>query len=380
MNKKLNIIFISFFAVFWMGFAVFNILTPFKEYSENENKMFSHFPSFSVEKVLSGDFMSKIDNYVNEQFAFRDDFIAVKSSVEYFSGKRENNGIFICDDALMQKFDAFDEEKTKINVDAINGFTSQYEIPVYVMIVPSACEVQKDKLHFGATVQDQSKLISDIYSSVKGAECIDVLSSLTEHKDEYIFYRTDHHWTTYGSYIAYKDFCKVKKFEKTAECDLITVSDAFNGTSYSKSGVRFITPDVIERYVKGEEVNVDIYSTKQPESKTSLYFEEYLSVKDKYSYFLGENKPIITLKGNDGNGKKLLIFKDSYAHCMAPFLLENYDEIMLVDCRYLKYPVNDVTNIEDFDDVLFLYGVESFATTNELYILPYLTENNRNGE
>jgi len=370
MNKTFNKIFFSVFVVFWLLVALINVITPYKEFSENENKYFSKFPSFSFEGIVNGEYMHKVENYINEQFLLRDNWISIQSVLEYGSGKRENNGVYIGKDALFEKISQPEDKKVEANIDAINFFVEQTKIPTKIMLVPSASDIQSDTLPAFADAWSQKELADSVYEKTT-ADGISVYETLSEHKNEYIFYRTDHHWTTYGSYLAYVEYCKALGLTPV-EYSAKTVSETFNGTLYSKSGVRFMESDVIESFNIDHDTSLDIMELPtNPVKNDSIYFDERLETKDKYTYFLGDNKPVITARAENGIDRKLLVFKDSYSHCMAPMLLEHYGEITFIDIRYVKQSLDKYIDISEYDDALFLYSVDGFANQNNLGILKY---------
>ncbi|MEG2234815.1 MAG: DHHW family protein, partial [Oscillospiraceae bacterium] len=167
--------------------------------------------------------------------------------------------------------------------------------------------------------------ISEAYSQLNAASGIDLFPALGAKENEYIYYRTDHHWTTYGAYLAYREYCAAAALA-AVDYNAKQVSDAFNGTLYSSSGVRFMKSDTVEAYESDAFAGIEIYDGEKKTFRGDIYFDEFLTAKDKYSYFLGQNRAVVTIRGNRKTEKKLLIFKDSYAHCFAPMLLEHYDE------------------------------------------------------
>jgi hypothetical protein len=203
---------------------------------------------------------------------------------------------------------------------------------------------------------------------------VSVYETLTEHKDEYIFYNTDHHWTTYGAYLGYVEFCKaagLTPLEYSAE----KVSDSFNGTLYSKSGVRFFSSDSMERFnIKFDTTCTVVTSKDQGVTNDSVYYEENLQIKDKYTYYLGDNMAVVTARANNGNNKKLLVIKDSYAHCMAPMLLAHYDEVTFVDQRYIKFDLSYYTDPSLYDDLLILFSVDGFGQNDLKALSVYINE------
>jgi hypothetical protein len=348
----------------WLATAAYNLVKPTSDFSENENRYLAKFPRYTTEDLLEGRFMLGVEDYINDRFVARDFWISMQSVLEYAMGKRESNGVYICSDALIGSIDEPNREYVAGNIKAINNFTKVTGLPAEIMIVPSAAEVQAYKLPRFASPWNQSAEIELIYSNIDDAVCVPVGEALKEHKYEYIYYRTDHHWTSWGAYIAYKAYCETAGITPV-EYKANRVSDDFKGTLYSTSGVRFIKSDYIEAYVYSGPVRCDISNGVTARSYDSMYFSEFLDKKDKYAYFLGQNQPAITVYGNSGGGK-LLIFKDSYAHCMAPMLLENFSQVTLVDLRYVNRTFDHYFDISEYDRVLFLYSIDSFVNHSDI--------------
>ncbi len=375
MKSALNKVFFPVFILIWGVLIVANLFLPEKDFSENENRFLSHVPDFSAEALLNGKLMNKTDEYVNDQFIFRDTWISLQSVMEYSLGKRESNSVYICKGSLMDKIAEPNEETVRQNLDGILNFCEEYQLPAYMMIVPSASEIQRDRLPTFAAPWDQAAAIDKIYEALPKVNCIALGDTLKSHSSDYIFYRTDHHWTSYGAYLAYLELCKTINIAP-ADYSCKTVSSSFNGTLYSRSGVRFVESDSIDAFESQYFKGCEIFDGSSEMYYNSFYFDEYLSKKDKYAYFLGSNQPIITIHGSKGTGKKLLMFKDSFSHCLAPMLLENYDEITLVDLRYVKRSIIDMVDPSNYDDVLFMYGVDTFVSQDDLVKLKYIFSNN----
>lgn len=369
MNKRFDRIFFSVLIV-WLAVALFNAIKPRVEFSENENKYLSAFPEISVEKVYSGEFMQGFNTYANEQFVARDAWIAAYSTLEFARFSREINGVFVTSDSLISKIAPPVESYVDTNTEAINALCDTLDARVYVMIVPSASEMTPQKLPAFAETWDQSAELEAIENKLDGAGFIDVSYVLKAHSDEYIFYRTDHHWTTYGATLACDEYRKAAGLSER-KYDLMKVSDSFNGTNYSKSGVRFVEPDVIEAQRLPDGVVCTVYTGTNGKAHDGAYFEEYLGKKDKYAYFLGQNEGLVKLTGGKEGGRKLLMFKDSYAHCFAPLLLDEYSEITLADARYLRLKLSEVSDLSEYDDVLFLYSMDGFVSQDSLGKMAY---------
>ena len=321
--------------------------------------------------------MNDLETYVSDHFAGRTGWIKIKTNLENALGKYEQNGIYILKNRLAEKISEPDYESIDKSIAAVNTFAEANNVPVFFMLVPTSAEVYADEIPENAPNINQKELIGYVYGNLKPVNTIDVYSAMTANCEKYIYYRTDHHWTTKGAYYAYAAAGKKMGYEAAPEgaYDVEHAASDFRGTFYSKALYDGIEPDTMDYYhlMDGSNVTEVLVTSeygKESVSYESVYFREYLDVKDKYSSFLGTNQPIVTIK-SDSDGGKLLIFKDSYAHCYAPFLAENYSEITLMDMRYIKMSYKELVNPEEYDQVLFLYNVSSFITDTNLRQLAY---------
>ncbi|MEG0853480.1 MAG: DHHW family protein [Angelakisella sp.] len=350
----------------WALLLVFNFAAPKVDFSENENRKLAVLPDFSVKTLLNGKYMQKLDEYANDHFVGRDYWMAAQSTLEYAIGKRENNGVFLGRDALMADIARPDASRVEANIRGMRAFAQNIGKPCYLMLVPSAAAVQPQKLPPLAASWEQQAFIEEVNGKVQDVITpVPIFDTLSQNREEYIFYRTDHHWTTDGAFLAYTQAAPAMGLPtRTAEHYRVrTISEQFNGTLFSKSGARGITPDSIKAYDIGIVTGFTAYDGQKNNSYPSMYFDEFLTKKDKYSYFLGENQPLVSITTAAGTGKKLLMFKDSYAHSFAPFLTADYDEITLVDMRYINSTkaLGELVDLKSYDDILFLYSTDVFS-------------------
>lgn len=372
-------IMVALFAVFLTGMPILTLvfLSPEeKTFSENENRYLAGFPEYNFESYKNEEFMEGFDDWISDRFFGREDWIVMKNTSNKLLGKTENNGVFVNNGMMMQKWDGYDEAVYQKNLDAINGFLERHgEIPTYFMLVPNAQEIYKENVPKFAEIGDQKEFIENFYGSLKNITgTIDVYSDLADNKDSYIYYRTDHHWTSYGAYLAYIAAGKELGYEGI-NLDKFSVehaSDSFKGTLYSRtldSSVKLDTMDYYTLTDNEPEVKVSVFD--EYDSKTgnitfkeydSMYFREYLDTKDKYSSFLGQNSPIVTVENeNAKSDKSLLIIKDSYAHSIVPFLTKEYKKVTMLDLRYIRTDFQTMARLEDYDGLLFLYNVITFS-------------------
>lgn len=364
---------ILFFVVI-VGMLLLLIFWPKKEFSDNENRVLATFPEFSFQSITSGEFMTGFGSYVADHFFMRDEWIAAKTRTELLAGKKEVNGVFILKDRLIQKMDGYDRTQFVTNLDAIDSFVERTGIPASIMLVPTACEIDKSMLDANAPVENQKILIESAYARLSGnLSTIDVYSPLYSSRDEYIYYKTDHHWTSLGAYLAYSAASKSLGYESIPynSFDIRHASHDFLGTLYSKVIYDDMGPDTIDYYYYTGEGSVNVTEVvvdngREQKSYDSMYFEEYLTQKDQYSSFLGSNQPVVTVKTDSPSGKKLLVIKDSYAHSLVPFLSNHYSEITMVDLRYINTSLDEKVPLDEYDQVLFVYNVENFTEDQNL--------------
>ena len=145
------------------------------------------------------------------------------------------------------------------------------------------------------------------------------------------------------------------------------VTDSFNGSLASKSGMNLKEKEQIDIYVPTEE-DTDLIVDYVDEGKrvTSLYNSSALKEKDKYTVFLGGNYSLLDIRTVSTSKEKLLIVKDSFANSFIPFLTPYYREIVVVDPRYYSGTINDLMDSYRISEVLFLYSGNTFFKDNNI--------------
>lgn len=364
-TKTYNLVLIVCFCLFIAGFAVINLLAPDQVFSERENRPLTELPTFSFENLISGKYTADFEKYTTDQFFARDFWVSMKSSAEQAIGKKENNGVYLLEGgALVERFDAPNFDRVDRNTAAVEKLAEKTDIPVYFTLIPGSIKLWEDRLPYGAPRYDQKELIDRIIGNLKEAKYIDTYSALYDHRNEEIYYRTDHHWTSLGAYYGYAEAIKGMGLAPLPLGEEKVVSDDFFGTAYSKSGVRSLAPDWIKTYLDPK-VEIEVTDEKGTHPGT-LYDESFLSKVDKYAYFCGGNHPLYTIKTEHTDAPKLLLFKDSYANSELPFLTQNFSEIIVVDLRFNKTPVEQYIAEYDIDMVLVSYSVSNFTSDTNI--------------
>jgi len=379
---------IGLFAVLLLSVPIVTIALPKQEFSEVENRSLKEFPTLLTPEDSEGNkdinwnyitrrdensFMDDIEVYYADHLVAREHWVKAKNKMELLVGKDEINDVYTVDDQMIQVFKKYDQKLVDVSLTSMNTFAQNHtEIPVAVMLAPTAQELNFSKMPSYNGYLSQKAFIDYCYEQLEGMTTIDCLSFISEHKDEYVFYRTDHHWTSLGAYYAYCSAAKALGISAYGlnEFDIETASSDFRGTLYSNTLDDGVTPDSIDYYHlknNAPEITMTVHDGEKETVYDSLYVRDYLNVKDKYSSFTGSNQPIITIETSVDNGKSLLMIKDSYAHSLVPFLANHYSKITMVDLRYMYRDLNTMFDlygyqpVDEYSQILFVYNVIGFA-------------------
>ncbi len=371
MSKKHFNLFLSIlFCAFIGGVLVISTILPDRKFSELENRSLQQVPKLSLENLESGKFMDDAEAYTEDQVVGRDLWVAMKAWCERLSGKKENSGFYFgAKGTLLQHVEDPDPDKLEKDMGYVDALVGNVSVPVYFGLIPSSSCVWADRLPKGAPTADEASIIDQVYFST-GASTIDVIGALSAHSEEDIYYRTDHHWTSLGAFYGANAIFEAMGLEpiRLEDYTKTTVSTEFNGTSFSTSGVRWLEPDCIDTYIPEDGVHVTSWFSANPE-EGHLYVDSFLSVKDKYSYFLGGRQPLCVIQSEKNSGPKVMLIRDSYSDSLAPFLTERFSEVHLYDARNNMNSVKDYVAENGIDAVIVLYSFPNFMDDHNLFLL-----------
>lgn len=362
------------FLVLLGGIALINLLTPEKTFSENENRYLKKRPEFSLEALFHGNFTADFDEYIIDQFALRDRWVGIKALSELALQKHASGGVyFAADDYLIEMFDTVDETQYAKNLEAVAEFSRRAEeglgLRTRVILAPTASRILSDKLPFRAPEISQQALLVQAATAIPGL--LDVSEALARHKDEFIYYRTDHHWTSLGAFYAYRDWREAEggTVPSLDGFDQEILSDRFFGTTYSKASLYSTSPDTITAFLPRGIGPYSVEYVTLNRVTDTLYDRSYLDKKDKYAAFLSGNQPVIHITTSNPNGKRLLLIKDSYANAFVQFALADFSEIHILDLRYYKLSPYAYAEENGITDLLILYNLKGFSEDTNLYYL-----------
>ena len=378
MKKTTSALMGTVFLVILMAVFIANIIIPDKKNSDEENRVLQQLPSFSVSAYKEGRFESKIEDYASDQFILRNGFIRLKTAADTALGGLESNGVYRCRDSyLMEDITVPTKDVKESNTSALTAFKeANPDLKMYFLLAPNAANILSDKLPVAVSTANQNRYMDDFFETVEslGITPIDVRDTFKEaKKDTQLYYRTDHHWTTDGAYLAFEQVNSVMELGNKVTYTDYAVKNDFRGTLASKSGFVNGMDDAIKIYLPAEDSegykNSVIYYSDTKEKTTQFYQVDSLDTKDAYTVFGGSNHPMYTVRTPLDTDRHLLLIKDSYANSMVPFLSQCFSEIVVVDPRYFYDNIQDIISSESVTDVLFLYNANTFFADMSLEMM-----------
>lgn len=362
------------FMVFLLGLAGKEALSHQRTYSPVEKRELQTRPEISITKVLDGRFQKKYESYLRDQFPGRDHWVSFQTDMELFMGKNEIHNVYIGKNHyLLEHYTKkeFDPQQISKNLQALEKFVgkAKQNADVHVMMVPTKSWVLREKLPAFAPHYKEQKFYDALQQKLEKEDVlISVEPVLDAHKEEEIYYRTDHHWTTLGAWYAYEQYTKAvggdlqkAQGKKKFRC----ISKDFYGTTYAKINYAR-QADKIEIYEPADKLRV-VYNMGEKKTKT-LYDVSFLKTADQYSVFTGGNQAVLEITGGIKNGKTLLLIKDSFANSILPFLAEDYEKLVVVDLRQLNVSGDRLLEMFSPTDILILYNSAQFAQDKEFEI------------
>ncbi len=312
-----------------------------KDYSEVENRYLAELK------------LDKLDKYVEDHLPYRNELISLKNRIEVFFDKKLINGVYVADDGYLISEYVGSTKKDAV-IDIINEFAKGKTVDV--MLVPDSIEINSDKIDW-CIKNNEAEDIEYFYSKLN-TNNIELIDEFKKENNSYsnFYYRTDHHWTSYGAFLAYKLYCKDIGIEADESYVLRTVTEEFMGTS-SSLAIGLAEEERIIEFKYNNSLKVEY--VKEGKKTNTLYDEDALETKDKYSYFLGGNTGLIKITNKGVEEGKLVIIKNSFANCFIPFIVNNYHEVYVVDPRYYSDSVTDLMNENEIDRTLILFNLNN---------------------
>ncbi|WP_419875080.1 DHHW family protein [Candidatus Pristimantibacillus sp. PTI5] len=382
MSKKTDRAYVWGFVSLLFAMPILFFILPVQAFSDMENRSLQKAPKLTWDNIWSKTFSEESESYVTDHFPFRTNWVWTKSMLEQLRLQQENNGIYKGSDGyLFEKLSKPNETEIKEYAAALTKYAQNHpDASITFMLAPTSIGLYPERLPWLADAYPQKEVNGLIGKQVQGSmsfmDGFDFLSAAAD-GDKPIYYKTDHHWTTYGAYLAYTAYAGQMGWTPVSEDDfnIETVTDSFLGSYHTRSQFSGLKPDSIQAYKDKSGIQTDMYIADTDKTVPSMYDPGYLAKKDKYSYFLGGVHALMTLHSELPPDKidldKLLVIKDSYAHSFLPFLTQHVQDIHVIDIRYYNGSISDYMDENGIKDVLMLFNTTTFVSERNLLKLKY---------
>jgi len=407
-NKKIYAyVHLWIFTIVMVLGGVLFFLLPKTDKSNLENRDLVPFPHLSYSSFVSGKYLDSLNLHFADHFPFRDYCVLFSQKIKKIRGfsfgeigyltpqnmivtnadtcfallndtvnadsipfdpqKLGNSkGLTIYDGMAFQIFGG-NKRSALAYASMINGYRSKLDpsIHIYCMIIPSNAEFYKpNEMKLGAS---ESKNIHDIYVALApGVTPVYATENIRKHKDEYIYFNTDHHWTGLGAYYAYEAFCEAAKLSAV---QLSGFERKCNGSFLGSLYTLTLDERLKER---GDSIVVykikNKYKTYSMDSQFKKSTPCYLYYRNarNYGVFLGGDYPLMRIDSDVKNGRKLLIIKNSFGNALAPYMGANFEQVFIIDYRYFRGSVEQLIKQFNVTDVLFPTPVFSANTVSHI--------------
>ena len=352
---------------------VSSIILPDTGFSEKENRILASRPALKLDQIISGGYEKQFETYENDQFPLRDMWITLKATTDRLMGKVEENGVYLGKNGyLMEAFNAPSQTQYDATINAMTSFAQKHsDLKQYALIAPNSVNILKSNLPAFAPADDQNPWIDKLKDSLTsaGVTFIDIRDTFTDHKAEDLYYHTDHHWTTLGAYYAYLQAAAVMGIDTSSDSyDKAPVSQTFKGTLSAKSGFRSGETDELDVFLpNGDNTLSSVVNYVDEQKKSASFYDtSKLNTRDKYALFFGGNHAQIKISTPTESNNTLLVLKDSYANSFVPFLAQHYRKIIMIDPRYYYGDLEQLLQVENVQEVLYLYNANTFFADTSL--------------
>jgi len=352
--KKKKIISTILIGLFFLCAFLVCVLKPDDDFSVSERRPLKDFPNITGSQISSGRFMSEFEEYVLDQFPFRDGFRTIKAWLEKnVLLKKNNNHIYVEDGYAVEMVYPMNQvsikNASKVFHQVYDAYLKDSGSKVYFSMIP-------DKNYYlfeqsGQLSMDYTVFMDSMKENMSDLTYIDIEDTLSIED----YYRTDSHWRQEAIHKTAKRLNEAMGSSITEKYEEIEMERSFQGV-YSgqwplplkEDKIVCLTNEIIEQY--------DVYDFENDRS-IPVYNMEKAQGNDMYETYLSGSLSLVTISNPQINTKKeLILFRDSFGSSIAPLLAEGYSKVTLIDIRYI--PWERLSQFVDFEnkDVLFLYS------------------------
>ena len=291
-----------------------------------------------------------------------------------------DTGVVVIGDTAYEQYN-YVEDSSKKYIKAVNNIAKKMgkDVNVYDMIVPTSIGITlPDNKYNKVGSSDQKKSIQKMYDMLSDSvKTVDIYDEFMQHRTEYIYYRTDHHWTSLGAYYAYDAFCKVKemmpnKLEDYKKASFGRFKGSFYGETNNAKSLRADKTEVLYP-VNNEKISIK-YTTESGETLKGKVIEDASSFSESLKYMAyidGDNPYTVIRNKNIKDGSSCVVIKESFGNAFVPFLADHYSKIYVIDYRYWQGSISKLVKDKSATDVVFINNI---SMTRNAYLIGKLSQ------
>ena len=391
--------------------------------SDFEKRTLTAFPDFTVSSFLDGSYFTQVSLWYADTYPLREPLVRGSKSLENLFGiqpetqfvggnvqaddipvngssdsatpatapeKREQvdppdaqtmqadiqdnvmNGLYVDGDRACSVYyfnqDAVDTYCAALNTcaEALDGTATVYS----VLIPNNSGATLDDSVLASLGGSDQKQSLDYFHSKMsEKVRVVETYDALREHRDEYIYFRTDHHWTELGAYYAYKQLCE-KRGVEPADIDSWQQDDyePFLGTFYAELGLDAMAanPDTVHVYIPTSTNDMTYWDEEGTEYQTNVVLDADAAgyaENGKYLCFIAGDQPLSVIRNpKRDDGSACLLVKDSYGCAFAPLLVDDYQTVWIIDFREYDGSIPEFVRENGIQDVIFLNNMTIAGT------------------
>lgn len=287
----------------------------------------------------------------------------------------DHSTLYVMGDRIVEAF-YYSDESCSEYLTATRSMASRLEnVKFYSLITPTSSEFYTpEKYHSG--FQSQKNAINYIYDTLKNTSNIkpvDAYSYISKHTDEYIYFRSDHHWTQRGAYYGYQAFAEAAGFQAEPMNKFGSGQiNGFLGSFYGQLPNSKLekNPDYVELFMPFVKQEGKIYMNLQMNDPYVINaVRTDVDGNNKYLVFISGDNALTLFDTGINNGKSILVFKDSFGNAFVPFLLAHYEKVYVVDPRYLDEDIIAFIKEKGIQEVLFMnYSIAASDSQFNMYV------------
>lgn len=294
--------------------------------------------------------------------------------------------VLVIDDAAYEYYN-FDKKCGDSYIKLVNNAAAKLKgkARVFNLVIPTSMDIcVPESVRKSINSSSQQKALKYLHDSMSdNVYKVDVFDTLLRHSldGEYLYFRTDHHWTADGAYHAYEEFCKSAGLQPTPlDSFQKKTFKGFQGSFYrdTKSPVLGKNPDTVFAYVPPSTNKISITDSKNKTWDWEVVTDvSKWNASSKYNAFIGGDNPISHIENpKKTDGSSILVIKESFGNCFAPFLVENFQHVYVLDYRYFRdidtRKLDQLAADLKLTDVLFLNNVSAVRNENAVKMMAHL--------